>query len=94
MLRVGASGTVVEDLALRGSGRRVMTEDAAVQVLNVSGVTLRRLAVSDALYGVYAERAGDLRVEDCRLTGRVPPLKEDGEGNGIHLWYCENPNLT
>ena len=94
VLRVGASGTVVEDLALRGSGRRVMTEDAAVQVLNVSGVTLRRLAVSDALYGVYAERAGDLRVEDCRLTGRVPPLKEDGEGNGIHLWYCENPNLT
>jgi nitrous oxidase accessory protein len=27
------------------------------------------------------------------LTGRVKPLQEDGEGNGIHLWYTNHPVL-
>jgi len=93
LITIAAGGVTLEDLALRGSGRRVLTIDAAVQVLSASAVTVRRLTVRDCLYGIYAERADQLTVEDCRLTGRVPPMKEDGEGNGIHLWYCRDADL-
>jgi len=90
LVTIAASGVTLENLTLRHSGRRVLTIDAAVQVLTASSVTVRRLVIQDCLYGVYAERAGLLRVEDCRLTGRVPPMQEDGEGNGIHLWFSHD----
>ena len=93
VLTVAAPGTVVSDLAVRGSGARVLTVDAAVHVFRAGGVTLSRLVVTDALYGVYGERSPGLRVEDCTLTGRVPPLREDGEGNGIHLWYSDEARI-
>ena len=94
VLEIGASGSVVEDLELRGSGSRVITTDAGIRVIAAQHVTLRRLRLHDVLYGVYAERADSMQVRDCVLTGRVPPLDESGEGNGIHLWYCGGVELA
>jgi len=94
VLEVGASGVVIERLAVRASGRRVITVDAGIRVVQGDGVVLRDLAVSDCLYGVYAERSARLTVERCRMVGRVPPLHEDGEGNGIHLWLCDNARIV
>jgi nitrous oxidase accessory protein len=93
VLEIVAPGAVVEDLVVRGSGRRVITADAGVRILQAAGVTLRRLTVEDVLYGVYAERADRLRVEGCKLAGRVRPMDEDGSGNGIHLWYVHDAAL-
>ncbi len=93
VLEIAAPGTAVEDLEIRGSGRRALTIDSAIHVVLAGGVKLRRLRIHDTLYGIYAERAGSLDVEDCEMEGRVPPLAEDGEGNGIHLWYCVAPVL-
>ncbi len=94
VVEVGASGTVVEDLAIRGSGTRVLTIDSGIHVVGAGAVTLRRLVLDDVLYGVYAERAPSLTVEGCRLTGRVAPLEETGEGNGLHLWYSGDARLA
>jgi len=94
VLEIGATRTVVEDLEIRGSGRRVISIDGGIRVINATDVVLRRLRIHDVLYGVYAERADRLIVEHCALTGRVEPLDELGEGNGIHLWYCEHVRLA
>ncbi len=93
VVRVTAAGTTLEDLEVRHSGDRTLTSDAGVRTL-CGGVTVRRVRMDDVLYGVYAERSPGLRVEDCRLRGRTPPLREDGEGNGIHLWYSDGARLT
>lgn len=93
VLRVGAPGAVVEDLAVRASGRRVLTEDAGIQVIAAPGAVVRRIVASDVLYGVYVERSEGITIAGCRLRGRVRPLQEDGEGNGIHLWYTNTPHL-
>jgi nitrous oxidase accessory protein len=74
---------------VRGSGRQVLTIDSGIHVL-ATGVVLRDLTLEDVLYGIYGERADQLAVERCRLTGRVNPLDESGDGNGIHLWYCRD----
>lgn len=87
IVTVTSGGVTIEDLGLRGSGRDVMGVDAAVRVVQCGGVRLHRLRVTDVLYGVNAERADGLEVRDCVLTGRVAPLDERGEGNGIHVWH-------
>jgi len=93
VLTIEAPGTVVEDLEIRASGHRVITVDSGVRVLSASGVTLRRLRLRDVLYGVSAERSDGLLIDHCRLTGRVLPREERGDGNGLHLWYCKDPTL-
>jgi nitrous oxidase accessory protein len=89
VVTVTAPGAVLEGLAVRASGKRVLTVDSGVRV-SAAGVTLRDLELSDVLYGIYGERASGLRVERCTLRGRVRPLDETGEGNGIHLWYTDD----
>lgn len=93
VLLVGAPGAVVEDLEVRASGRRVLTTDAGIQVITAPGAVVRRVVLHDVLYGVYVERSDGVTVSGCRLRGRVRPLQEDGEGNGIHLWYTKRPRL-
>jgi nitrous oxidase accessory protein len=93
VLEVAASGARVEDLEVRGSGRRVLTEDAGIQVLRAGHVRIARVRMRDVLYGVYVERAESLAVEETDLEGRVRPLDEAGEGNGIHLWSSAGAEL-
>lgn len=89
VIEIGASGTQIERLQVRGAGKQVLTIDSGIHVL-ATGVTLRDLTLADVLYGIYGERADGLTVERCRLTGRVNPLDESGDGNGIHLWSCRD----
>ncbi|HET9326324.1 MAG TPA: nitrous oxide reductase family maturation protein NosD [Candidatus Eisenbacteria bacterium] len=93
VLTVEASGATIEDLEIRGSGNRVITVDSGVRVLGASGVRLRRLILTQVLYGISAERSDQISIEDCRLAGRVPPREERGDGNGLHLWYCRDAVL-
>ena len=94
VVTVSASGVSLEDLTVRASGKRVLTVDAGVHVVNSADVKLRRIRLEDVLYGVYGERADRLVVERCVLRGRVRPLDETGEGNGIHLWTSADASIA
>jgi nitrous oxidase accessory protein len=93
VIEVGASGTHIETLELRASGTRVIDIDSGIHVLRAGAVVVRGVRLENVLYGVYAERADGLEVAHCTLTGRVRPLDESGDGNGIHLWYCSDTNV-
>ena len=93
VIEVGASGTRIEELTVRASGTRVMDIDSGIHVIRAGGVEIRGVRLENVLYGVYAERAGQLTVAHCTLTGRVRPLDESGEGNGLHLWYCSDVSV-
>ena len=90
VIAIGASGCVVTDLRVRASGNRVLTVDSGIHVAGAGSVRIERVRMDDVLYAVYGERAEGLIVRQCRLSGRVPPLAELGDGNGIHLWYSGN----
>lgn len=93
VIEVVAPGTVLEDLAVRGSGDRALTIDSGIHVVFGHGVTIRRVHLTNVLYGIYCERAEGVRIEDCMLEGRVTPRTAIGEGNGIHLWYSNDVHV-
>jgi nitrous oxidase accessory protein len=93
VVTVAAGGARIEDLEIRGSGRRVLTVDAGLHVLRAADVAVQRIRMRDVLYGIYAERADRLRVSGSDLAGRVTTLDGAGEGNGIHLWYSEGASI-
>ncbi len=88
IITVASDDVRVESLVVRASGRNVMNVDAGIQVLASARVVLRDIVARDVLYGISAERATGIVVTNCTLSGRVRPLDETGNGNGIHLWYC------
>jgi nitrous oxidase accessory protein len=94
VILIAADGVVIEDLAVQGSGNRVVTVDSGIRVGAARRATLRRLVLRDVLYGIVAERTENLRIEGCRMTGRVRPLDESGDGSGIHLWYTHDAELV
>ena len=94
VLEIVAPGVVIEDLAVRGSGTRALTIDSGIHVIAAGGVVIRRVRLDDVLYGIYAERATGLVVEDCHLHGRATPGDPSGEGNGIHVWYTPDARLA
>jgi len=89
-LTVRADSSRIERLTIRGSGKNAMTVDAGVHVQLARGVALSRLTLLDVMYGIYGERADGMAIAGCKLTGRVTPGDESGQGNGIHLWYTKN----
>lgn len=93
VIEVGAPGARVEHLEVRASGARVLGADAGIRIVAAPDVRIAGIRMHDVLYGVYAERSDSLEVTSCRLTGRVPPLAEVGDGNGIHLWTCAGAML-
>lgn len=94
IVTITSGGVTLQDLALRASGRDVMGVDAAVHVALCGDVRLLRLVVADVLYGINAERARGLEIRDCTLTGRVAPMDELGEGNGIHVWHSSGVRIV
>ncbi len=100
VLVVLASGTTVQDLEVRASGRDRLAIDAGVRVSFADDVRLRRLRVRDALYGLYGERSAGLRIESCDLEGGQDPaaaresMSMEGDGNGVHLWTCSGATVT
>jgi nitrous oxidase accessory protein len=94
VLEVVAGGCVIEDLEIQGSGDRALTIDSGLHLILAHGTVVRRVRMKDVLYGIYAERSEGVRIEDCSLVGRVPPMTELGEGNGIHLWYSNDVQIV
>ncbi|HET9952095.1 MAG TPA: nitrous oxide reductase family maturation protein NosD [Candidatus Eisenbacteria bacterium] len=99
VLFVTASSVRIEDLAVERSGDQPLSIDAGVLVKGASRVRVTRVRMRDVLYGVAAERAESLVVEDCDLRGRAKPTGEvefsmdDSNGNGVHLWYCHDSSV-
>lgn len=91
VLRLEADGVLVEDLALRKTGGRVSAEDGALKVSGKRAV-VRRVAVSDALYGIALEKCGECLLEDSVVTGR-PELEDNLRGDGVKLWEAHGSTV-
>jgi len=85
VLRIQASGVELEGLDVRGSGDLYNREDSAVRIERASGVVLRKLTISDALFGIFAAQADQCVFQDLKISGKQ--VEPERRGDGIRLWY-------
>ncbi|MEO6418820.1 MAG: nitrous oxide reductase family maturation protein NosD [Polyangiaceae bacterium] len=83
VVRVRADGVVLDDLVVRGSGRRFTAEDAGVKV-SAKGVRVSHLLVSDVLFGVEFLPCPACTLENTRVLGLEGATEL--RGDGIKLW--------
>jgi nitrous oxidase accessory protein len=90
VLSVEADGVRVENLRVRGSGRKHTTEDAAVR-LQGKGIVVERIAVDDSLFGITLQRCESCVVRGVHVRGRDddPELR----GDGVKLWESHDSQV-
>lgn len=91
-VHVLADSVVLEGFTVDGSGRRYDKMDAGVYVRGVA-VTIRRLTVHDALFGIVVEQSDDVTVADNHVTG-LADLPVGIRGDGIRLWEVRHSQVT
>lgn len=86
VITLAGAGSVLEDVTVRGSGRRQTREDSAIRA-TAPDVTIRRVVVEDSLFGIVLGPCERCRIEHAHVIGRPDdPL----QGDGIKLWESSN----
>jgi nitrous oxidase accessory protein len=86
VVTLAGRGSTLENVTVRGSGRRQTREDAAVRA-TAPGVVIERVTVEDSLFGIVLGPCEGCRVQRAHVIGRPDdPL----QGDGIKLWEASN----
>ena len=87
VVTVSADGVWMEGMTIRNTARGNIFDYAAVKAIQCSQITLKRLTIENAFFGIYLSEVQDSRVTANRVTGGRTP--ETNAGNGFHLWQCK-----
>ncbi len=91
VLKLKGDDVLVEDLRFENSGARVSAEDGALKITGKNAV-VRRVVVSDTLYGIAFEACHGCLLEDAEISGRSE-IEENQRGDGIKLWEAHDSTV-
>ena len=90
VLRVGAAGARISELAVRGSGTDRGGPDACIYVEPAAiSAVVERSELTECTFGIWVHQGQGVRVEDNHITGRADLVQSSRRGNGIHLFDSE-----
>lgn len=92
VVTVRADSVVLEGLTIRGSGRSLDRDEAAVKVIRCAGCRLANLTIADPLHGIYLLETHAVAIVGNRITGAAD-LTESARGNGIHLFNATDTRI-
>jgi nitrous oxidase accessory protein len=95
VIRITAPGVTLRGLRVRGSGLRLMEDDAAIYI-TAARATIEGNVIEDSLHGIYLKRANDCRVLRNRITGKATLSSPDGsveKGIGSSAENCDTGEL-
>ena len=93
VITVAADSVTLDGFTVRGSGRLMDHDDAAVKLERCVGCAVRRLAVRDPLHGIYLLESHGIVIEGNDILGAAD-LTESARGNGIHLFSSSGNHLA
>lgn len=91
-ITVAADSVTLEGFTVRGSGRQMDRDDAAVKLVRCVGCAVRRLTVREPLHGIYLLESHEVELEGNDILGSQD-LMESARGNGIHLFNSSGNRL-
>ena len=87
VVTVSASGAVIRDLTLIGSGIDLERMDSGVFIeKSAKGAVIERNRIEGNLYGVYIHGADDAIVQGNVIIGMREPGRINESGNGVSVW--------
>jgi nitrous oxidase accessory protein len=93
VITVRSDSVSIIGLTVRGSGRALEQDMAAIKLERCTGCRVHRVTVSDPLHGIYLLASHGIELSDNRIIGAAD-LVESSRGNGIHLWNSTGNRIT
>jgi nitrous oxidase accessory protein len=85
VITVAADSVTLDGFTVRGGGRSLDRDEAAVKLERCVGCVVRRLIVRESLHGIYLLESHGVTIEENDILGPAD-LSESARGNGIHLF--------
>ncbi len=92
ILTIKSPGVVVKGFCFQNTGRTSTEDIAAVHLLESNNSHVEDNCIENAFFGILVEASQNCYVHKNKLSG--VPVDENITGNGIHLWKCENIQVT
>jgi nitrous oxidase accessory protein len=93
VITVRSDSVSLVGFTVRGSGRSLDRDEAAIKLEHCTGCRVERITIEDPLHGIYLLESHDVDLTDNRITGAAD-LVESSRGNGIHLWNSTGNRIT
>jgi len=89
---VTANNVTISNLVIKNSGISYLNENAAVRLESVENCIISNNKFTDNFFAVYLAKSSSCLIENNFIGGRKG--REANSGNGIHLWYCRDVNIS
>lgn len=92
VVTIAADDVVISGFTIRGSGKSISQEPAAVKVKDAKRVTVRSNVLRDAHFGVHITDGSEDLIENNIIdVGAATPIER--RGHGIYLWQVSGSTL-
>jgi nitrous oxidase accessory protein len=88
VIQIQSSNVKIIGLNMLHSGNGSLEDYAGIKVIGVENVLIENNKLIDNFFGIYLSGVSNSIVRNNTISGK--PTTEQGTGNGIHLWKCEN----
>lgn len=89
---VTANNVTISNLVIKNSGISYLKENAGVRLESVENCIVSNNKFMDNFFAVYLAKSARCFIENNYIVGRKG--REANSGNGIHLWYCRDINIS
>lgn len=93
VITVRSDSVTITGITVRGSGRALEQDMAAIKLERCTGCRVRHVTITDPLHGIYLLASHGVELADNTITGAAD-LVESSRGNGIHLWNATGNRIT
>ena len=90
VVKIRSSNVILENLAIRGSGKEHERIDAGISVKDAGFVRISHCTITDSLFGIDMQNVHDSIIEHVYITSK--PFALGIRGDGVRLWYS-NDNI-
>jgi len=89
---VTADGVVLDGLKIINIGTSHTKDHAAIRMIKNKNFEVRNVVLEKLFFGIYLEKASHGKITDNTINGDA--VDEFSSGNGIHLWYANNIEIS
>lgn len=92
IITVTASNVKILNLVIKNSGISYLKENAGIRLEGVENCIISSNKFLGNFFSIYLAKSANCLVEKNYVEGKKN--REANSGNGIHLWYCRDVNIS
>lgn len=92
IIRIVSDSVTIDGLFIINVGTSYTTDFAAIRVVRSSNFIIKNVVLEKLFFGIFLEKSSHGNIYNNKIIGDA--VDEYNSGNGIHLWYCNNIDIS